>query len=51
VSEDQASAGDRALRPFGQVPEIETDDLKLFARHQLALNEPRSLLITAGSAV
>jgi glutathione S-transferase len=28
--EDQASAGYRALQPFGQVPAIETGDLKLF---------------------
>lgn len=28
--EDQASAAYRALQPFGQVPAIETDELKLF---------------------
>src|SRR5271154_1537922 len=28
--EDQASAAYRALQPFGQVPAIETGDLKLF---------------------
>ena len=28
--EDQATAAYRALQPFGQVPAIETDDLKLF---------------------
>ena len=28
--EDQASAGYRALQPFGQVPAIETGELTLF---------------------
>jgi glutathione S-transferase len=36
--EDQASAGYRALQPFGQVPVIETDDLKLFESGSIVLH-------------
>jgi glutathione S-transferase len=37
-SEDQASPGYRALQPFGQVPAIETDDLKLFESGAIVLH-------------
>jgi glutathione S-transferase len=36
--EDQASAGYRALQPFGQVPAIETDELKLFESGAIVLH-------------
>jgi len=36
--EDQASAGYRALQPFGQVPVIETDGLKLFESGSIVLH-------------
>jgi glutathione S-transferase len=36
--EDQASAAYRALQPFGQVPVIETDDLKLFESGSIVLH-------------
>ncbi len=36
--EDQASAGYRALQPFGQVPAIETDELKLFELGAIVLH-------------
>jgi glutathione S-transferase len=36
--EDQASAGYRALQPFGQVPAIETDGLKLFESGAIVLH-------------
>jgi glutathione S-transferase len=35
--EDQASAAYRALQPFGQVPAIETDELKLFESGAIVL--------------
>ena len=37
-SNDQASAGYRALQPFGQVPAIKTDDLKLFESGAIVLH-------------
>jgi glutathione S-transferase len=36
--EDQASATYRALQPFGQVPAIETDELKLFESGAIVLH-------------
>jgi glutathione S-transferase len=36
--EDQASAAYRALQPFGQVPAIETDELKLFESGAIVLH-------------
>jgi glutathione S-transferase len=36
--EDQASPGYRALQPFGQVPAIETDELKLFESGAIVLH-------------
>ena len=36
--EDLATAGYRALQPFGQVPAIETDDLKLFESGAIVLH-------------
>lgn len=36
--EDQASAGYRALQPFGQVPVIETGELKLFESGSIVLH-------------
>jgi glutathione S-transferase len=36
--EDQATAAYRALQPFGQVPAIETDDLKLFESGAIVLH-------------
>lgn len=36
--DDQASAAYRALQPFGQVPVIETDDLKLFESGSIVLH-------------
>lgn len=36
--DDQASTGYRALQPFGQVPAIETDDLKLFESGAIVLH-------------
>ena len=36
--EDRASAAYRALQPFGQVPAIETDDLKLFESGAIVLH-------------
>jgi len=36
--EDQASAGYRALQPFGQVPVIEADGLKLFESGSIVLH-------------
>src|SRR5262245_65608246 len=36
--EDQANAGYRALQPFGQVPAIETGDLKLFDSGAIVLH-------------
>lgn len=36
--EDQASAAYRALQPFGQVPVIETDDLRLFESGSIVLH-------------
>src|SRR5260221_13147329 len=38
--EDLATAGYRALQPFGQVPAIETDDLKLFESGAIVLHIP-----------
>jgi len=35
--EDQASAGYRALQPFGQIPTIEVDELKLFESGAIVL--------------
>src|SRR5580704_11152167 len=37
-SEDQATAANRALQPFGQVPAIETDELKLFESGAIVLH-------------
>jgi len=37
-SEDLATAGYRALQPFGQVPAIETDELKLFESGAIVLH-------------
>src|SRR5260370_30127296 len=37
-SEDLASPGYRALQPFGQVPAIETDELKLFESGAIVLH-------------
>jgi glutathione S-transferase len=37
-SEDLATASYRALQPFGQVPAIETDDLKLFESGAIVLH-------------
>ncbi len=36
--EDQQSAGYRALQPFGQVPAIQTDELKLFESGAIVLH-------------
>ena len=36
--EEQASAGYRALQPFGQVPAIETEELKLFESGAIVLH-------------
>jgi glutathione S-transferase len=36
--EDRATAGYRALQPFGQVPVIETDELKLFESGAIVLH-------------
>jgi glutathione S-transferase len=36
--EDQASAAYRALQPFGQVPAVETDELKLFESGAIVLH-------------
>jgi glutathione S-transferase len=36
--EDQASAAYRALQPFGQVPAIETDEMKLFESGAIVLH-------------
>ena len=36
--EDQASAGYRTLQPFGQVPVIESDELKLFESGSIVLH-------------
>jgi glutathione S-transferase len=37
-AEEQATAAYRALQPFGQVPAIETDDLKLFESGAIVLH-------------
>src|SRR5258708_38053674 len=37
-SEDLATAAYRALQPFGQVPAIETDELKLFESGAIVLH-------------
>ena len=39
--EDQASAGYRALQPFGQVPAIETGELTLFDRAPSCCTSPK----------
>ena len=36
--EDRATAAYRALQPFGQVPAIETDELKLFESGAIVLH-------------
>lgn len=38
ASEDRATAAYRALQPFGQVPAIETDELKLFESGAIVLH-------------
>lgn len=50
TSEDQASAGYRALQPFGQVPAIEVGDLKLFESGAIVLYiaEQSEALMAAG---
>ena len=37
-AEERATAAYRALQPFGQVPAIETDDLKLFESGAIVLH-------------
>jgi glutathione S-transferase len=48
--EDQASATYRALQPFGQVPAIETDELKLFESGAIVLHiaEQSEVLMPSG---
>lgn len=49
--DDQATAAYRALHPFGQVPAIETDDLKLFESGAIVLHiAERSQALTPSDA-